>query len=247
MAIVLKGKEALDDDSTLKRSPSKHTVSKTNKNSIPKSIASEIKEGAYSWTNRNEFSMYTLPLCYCIHFDALSPTLKPREDVKEKSGDTNPHFKRRVRRSGAGTLSSTDLESLASISSTEEVIGIITMKDVIEELLQNEIQDESAVHVDFHNKIRVSLPSSRRSSPSPARVSVSPLQRKSPERSPLSSYAPISQAQISPYIQPFAPPTSTPTIPSGSSAGPMGKSPTLSQSGKAWRKSYQKLDPAADS
>ncbi|OWM79589.1 hypothetical protein CDL15_Pgr023001 [Punica granatum] len=140
MAIVLKGKEALDDDSTLKRSPSKHAVSKTNKNSIPKSIASEIKEGAYSWTNRNEFSMYTLPLCYCIHFDALSPTLKPREDVKEKSGDTNPHFKRRVRRSGAGTLSSTDLESLASISSTEEVIGIITMKDVIEELLQDPSQ-----------------------------------------------------------------------------------------------------------
>jgi metal transporter CNNM len=54
--------------------------------------------------------------------------------------------------------------SLPSYANDEEVVGIITMEDLIEELLQEEILDETDEYVDIHNKIRVNmLPTGERS------------------------------------------------------------------------------------
>lgn len=53
-----------------------------------------------------------------------------------------------------------DIEKTAAIhsfSSDEEVTGLITMEDVIEELLQEEILDETDEYIDVHARIKVNL------------------------------------------------------------------------------------------
>eukprot|EP00850_Spirogloea_muscicola_P021202 SM000240S08619 [mRNA] locus=s240:108359:112142:- [translate_table: standard] len=48
-----------------------------------------------------------------------------------------------------------NITAIPSFSEDEEVVGIITMEDLIEELLQEEILDETDKYVDVHNKIQV--------------------------------------------------------------------------------------------
>ncbi|KAF4400273.1 hypothetical protein G4B88_019482 [Cannabis sativa] len=78
------------------------------------------------------------------------------------------------------------------IDSSEEVIGIITMEDVMEELLQEDIFDETDQYVDVHNKIKINLRPLRRSSSRSPKRSISHLHWRTPDQSPLSSDTPIS-------------------------------------------------------
>ncbi|GAB2265151.1 hypothetical protein Dimus_000216 [Dionaea muscipula] len=82
---------------------------------------------------------------------------------------------------------STRVDSVANLE--EEVIGIITMEDVLEELIQEEILDETDILGDLHRR------SSSRSSP----ASIShPSWRSTPVASPRSSYR---VTPLSPYYQ----------------------------------------------
>ncbi|KAI5079307.1 hypothetical protein GOP47_0004786 [Adiantum capillus-veneris] len=49
------------------------------------------------------------------------------------------------------------IEGTLSLPEDEEVVGIITMEDVIEELLQEEILDEKDEYVDIHERIKISM------------------------------------------------------------------------------------------
>ncbi|CAK9176917.1 unnamed protein product [Ilex paraguariensis] len=143
-----------------------------------------------------------------------------------------------------GKITNEVLESFSDLE--EEIVGIITMEDVLEQLLQEPILDETDEYVDVHNKIRINmLPSIRSASGSPGAASASHMNWRSPVASPFSSkhqtplssyqHTPVLRSPISPYIQsPFVRPilSSSPgkSVPNpaaaGTATGPVRGSPS---------------------
>uniref|UniRef100_A0A9I9CQB4 CNNM transmembrane domain-containing protein n=1 Tax=Cucumis melo TaxID=3656 RepID=A0A9I9CQB4_CUCME len=162
------------------------------------------------------------------------------------------HIKLQIRNICSNGCSDTDGKSTPDFD--EDVIGIITLEDVMEELLQEEILDETDEYVAVHNKLKVNMKVRRSTSESPGGPH---LQWISPVASPLSSYhhsplsssynhSPILHSPIPPHIHsPFNPPSlsSSPRNYFHSSPTPCSV-PSLSaspSSHKISRKSYEKL------
>ncbi|XP_009389320.2 DUF21 domain-containing protein At1g47330 isoform X6 [Musa acuminata AAA Group] len=165
----------------------------------------------------------------------------------EKHGDSRSQIKKseRVRHDNILDVNS---DMLPSYSLDEEVVGIITMEDVMEELLQEEILDETDEYVDVHNKIKINMLPTRRLSPrSSGTVTISQFPRRTPSASPLSPYhdASVLRSPVSQYAQV---PGSTPTI-LNSPGKSLPSSPAhhivLGQNSPSYRvsrKSYEKLE-----
>ena len=89
--------------------------------------------------------------CASVAPSAISAPYQHNGSPSSLAARSQPRRQGRYRRSAAKV----SINNNASTSKTDNLLGVITLEDVIEELIQQEIIDETDVFVDIRNRIKV--------------------------------------------------------------------------------------------